>query len=242
MSKYLVYSLFLFVNILPAFSQDSILPSYLIRFGYGLQWPIGNLSNRFGQHANLFISTTKKINAFEFGPSFQYFFGAVVKEDVLNIFRSKEGDLIGSDHQIADVELKMRGMELGMYCARDYTLNKNSSLVFGLSPIWLVHWIRFQNISNNFEPIRGDKAYAYDRLSSGFGVKESIAFRYHSDSRLINFEIALQFLQAGVSLQRSSQADHPGINKSKHTDALAGIQGRWIIPIYVKKDPEKIYY
>lgn len=217
------------------------LPKGLLSLGYGYQLSLFDLNARYGGHGALHGSFGFIRGTWELGLGTEFLFGANVKEDVLAPLRAPGGELIGEDHQLAEVDLRQRGLFLGMHLGRSFRLGRQS-LVLSARAGWLAHWIRFQNPGNTFKPIQGEYRAGYDRFSSGFAIGEQLAYRYLGRNRLINFEIALQFSQAFIRLRRNIQLDDPAVKPSNRFDGLAGFQARWIIPIYSKKDPGTLYY
>lgn len=204
---------------------------------------MADFNDRYGSHGKLEITVLKKLGSWEVGPSYEYFFGSTVKEDVLKRLRTPEGDLIGGDHQLTQVDFRLRGMLIGLKVNKELQFkNTAHSILFGIKPGWLMHWIRFQNPGNSFEPINGVYKYGYDRFSSGWAIQENMTYRYQSASKLINFEIELSYTQGNTVLRRNIQFDQPNLGHSKQTDGLLGITIKWILPILKSKDPNKIYY
>lgn len=222
-------------------AQDT-LPKAYIQFGYGYQQTVFDLHGRYGGHGVLEGAMLFLKNQWVYGITFQYLFGNQVREDVLAGLRSSGGELIGEDHQIANVDLRMRGHVVGLSLGRSFKIKRSASLVASLQPGYLVHWIRFQNPGQTFRPIRGEYRFGYDRLSSGFAVAEQISYRYLSHSRLINFEAGIRFTQGFTKLRRNIQLDQPTILPEGRLDGLIGLEVKWILPIYRKKNPESIYY
>lgn len=223
------------------FAQDSI-PVALVQFNYGYQFSLFDLADRFGNHGTIQTAVIIKKKSLEFGLHLQFLFGSQVKEDVLAKFRSSTGELIGEDHQIAQVDLRQRGLMPSISLGKSIRLNTGSNLVFQIQPGWLMHWIRFQNSGNSFAPIRGEYRYGYDRFSAGFAVSEMLGYRYLSKNRLINFELGVQFTQGFTNLKRNTQLDQPGISTSGRLDGLFGLQAKWIIPVFKRKNADTIYY
>jgi len=232
---------FLLKLLAPGSAQDS-LPKEIIQFVYGYQKCLFDLADRYGGHGVLQGAIIFTRHNWEYGINFQYLFGDVVKEDVLARLRSPDGGLIGEDHQLAQVGLRQRGMLFGISAGKAFPTRGPASLVLSIQPGWLMHWIRFQNPGQNFAPIRGDYRYGYDRLSSGFAITEQVAYRYLSKNRLINFELGIQFTQGFTKLKRNTQFDFPEISTRQRFDGLIGIQAKWILPIYRKRDADSIYY
>lgn len=204
---------------------------------------MADFNDRYGSHGKLEVTVLKKLGSWEVGPSYAYFFGSTVKEDVLKRLRTPEGDLIGGDHQLTQVDFRLRGMLIGLKVNKELQFKHRAhSMLFGIKPGWLMHWIRFQNPGNSFEPINGVYKYGYDRFSSGWAIQENMTYRYQSASKLINFEIELSYTQGNTVLRRNIQFDRPNLGHSKQTDGLLGFTIRWILPILKSKDPDKIYY
>jgi len=220
--------------------QDSM-PKALLSLGYGYQLSLFDLGKRYGGHGTLHGSAGIVRGGWEAGLGAEFLFGSTVKEDVLAPLRAPGGELIGEDHQLAEVDLRQRGIFLGIHLGRSIKLG-SQSLVLSAKGGWLAHWIRFQNPGNTFIPIQGEYRAGYDRFSSGFALGEQLAYRHLAKNRLINFEIALQFSQAFTRLKRNIQLDNPEVKPINRFDGLAGLQARWIIPFYKKKDPGTLYY
>lgn len=225
-----------------SYGQDSLQPNILIKLGYGYQLSLFDLVKRYGSQGIISGTIIKKSNRWGCGPSFQYIFGSKVKEDVLVRLRSSEGHLISEDHQLAEVDLRHRGLIFGFSVHREFNLGNGHYLSAGIEPLWMAHWIRFQNSGNTFRPIQGKNRYGYDRMTTGWGATQSLAYRFQSSNRLVNFEIVVNLTEAITRLRRNVQFD--GILKEpyRRLDGYSGIQARWIIPIYSKSDPDKIYY
>ncbi|MEP7324080.1 MAG: hypothetical protein ABI761_19280 [Saprospiraceae bacterium] len=235
----LALSCLFFFN-LPA--QDSIQPKLFVRIGYGSQSTIhSDLSKRYGQHGTLSLGINFIKHHWETGPAIGFLFGSNVREDVLASLRSADGELIGSDHQLAEVDLNMRGMMIGWSILRKIKLSTQSFFLVGLQPVWLSHWIRFQNPGNSFEPIQGNYRYGYDRLSSGLAIEESLTYRFQSNNRLLNLELAFTAMQGNSSLRRNIQLDNPSVKKTS-SSGFIGFQARWLVPIFPAKKAEKIFY
>ncbi len=227
----------------PSSAQDSLQQKILIQLGYGVQLGGGDFAKRYGSHGILEGSLILHLKTMETGPSFQFLYGSKVKEDVLALLRTPEGDLIGLDHMLAEVDLRLRGLVMGWKIAKSFPVgNAGGEIAVGIQPSWISHWIRFQNTGNSFEPIQGIYRYGYDRLSTGWGLQENVSYRYLSKNHLINFEIEAHLIQANTTIRRNTQFDNPATGLKKQKDGLMGIVAKWIIPIYTRKNPENIYY
>jgi hypothetical protein len=214
-----------------------------LEFGYGIQIGSGDFSKRYGQHNRLHISTLYHRSNWIMGPGIDYLFGAQVKEDVLAPFRTPEGDLIGIDHTLALVDLRMRGLALRLAIKKLIGSEKQKGgFIIGLAPGWQAHWIRFQNPANNFDAIREPYRWGYDRFSAGWGMLEEIGYRYQNSNKTVQFEIAFQASHTRSKLRRNLQLDKPNFDFPPQWDHLWGLTAKWILPIFARKNPDQIYY
>lgn len=247
MNKFFIHSIaiiaFILIFICKVWTQDSAIIKWHFPFGYGYQVGLGEFSKRYGGHGVLTIGIVHHMKSLEFGIDIQYLFGSIVKEDVLKNLRTPEGHFLGIDHTLAEVNLKMRGVQWQFIVQKELSMTKSPHhVLIGIRPSWISHWIRFDNPGNNFEPIQGNYRYGYDRLHSGLGISEVLGYRYRSNSGLINFEILWQNSQAITQLKRNSQLDKPGFVFPRQTDILSGISFQWILPIFRKRDPNTLFY
>ena len=105
-------------------SFDQIGATHLL-FGYGIEWPVGDLANRFGQNLNFSVAAERMTKSnFVWGVKFSFMFGTKVKEDVLKPLRLDNGEILGADNAYADIALRQRGLYLGAYFGKTFRLDK----------------------------------------------------------------------------------------------------------------------
>ena len=80
------------------------------------------------------------------------------------------------------------------------------------------------------------------QAGAGLGLTQSLAYRYASPNRLINFEIEIGLTEACTSLRRNLQLDLPLKTFKSSSDGLFFITAKWLIPIFSRKNPDEIYY
>ena len=107
-------------------AQDSLQTNWLVEFGYGFQLGMADFNDRYGSHGKLEGTVLKKMGSWELGPSYEYYFGSTVKEDVLRPLRTPEGDLIGGDHQLTQVDFRLRGMLMGLRVNKEIRIKKSA--------------------------------------------------------------------------------------------------------------------
>ncbi|MFZ1750517.1 MAG: hypothetical protein WAU01_10005 [Saprospiraceae bacterium] len=212
--------------------------------GLGGNVPLGDLKDRYG--ANLHFSlgggyiTSKNwlLNA-----EFMYLYGDKVKEDVLAPFRTSSGAIPGDDNQIADVFLRQRGIYMGLGVGRLFPLIKDSrsGIKLLISGGLLQHQIHFVDERNSVGQIRAGRQVGYDRLTRGFSLKETIAYKHLSNDRRLNFEFALDFIQGFTSEVRAYNFDTGLPTIPSRTDMLIGLRIVWNFPIYFGSSQDIFY-
>lgn len=212
--------------------------------GMGLNFPIGKLKERYGSNLNFSIGgdyISKKnwlING-----EFIYLFSDNVKEDVLAPLRTTSGTILGDDEQAADIIFKERGFYLGLGVGRLIPLSQSSrsGIKLMVNGGILQHQIKFADERNSAAQIRAGRYVGYDRLTRGFALKETVAYKHLSKDRRLNFEFALDFVQGFTSEVRAYNYDTGLATIDKRLDLLIGARIIWNLPFY-KGSMETIYY
>ena len=154
---------------------EAELPSAIhLPFSYKIQWPAGELADRFGQNfavsAGIHYYPTN--SRWYVGGEGSFVFGQHVKQDVLYRLRTPQGVIIGNDRQIADVFLRQRGWTAALKGGR--ILGKHGQLRRGLvleaGAGMLSHHIRIQDDSQTVPQISGSYRKGYDYLTLGFKI------------------------------------------------------------------------
>lgn len=248
MTKYFIFFLIVIVNQSVIGQQDITKPTdgAILDFGIGLgiNVPAADLKNRFGSNLNFSVGgdyITK--NNWVYNGELLFLFGDNVKEDVLSPFRTSTGVVLGDDNQIADIFLRQRGLHLSVGMGKLLPLSKSSrsGLKLMLNGGVLQHNIRFTDERNSVAQVRAGRHVGYDRLTRGFSLKETIAYKHLSSDRRLNFEFALDFIQGFTSEVRAYNFDTglPGI-KSRF-DMLIGARVVWNLPHYFGGS-QTVYY
>lgn len=209
-----------------------------ISLGYGGHLPMADLEDRFGRALQFSIGGILPVfNKGEVQARFAYGFGNRVKEDVLAGLRNRDGFIFGSDKFPADIQQKYRSTFSAILIARKLGKTPLHEVVVGLGPSYLTHKIRVQPDPQQQVPqINGDYRKGYDRLTAGFGITESVSYRYHSPSDAFHLEIAVFSLQHRTQHLRSHDfasvisGTLTPLTRSR-TDIISGVEVRWLIPL-----------
>jgi hypothetical protein len=222
----------------------------LTNYHFGVAFPAGDWENRFGyfNHAGAGVEyMTKAPGNYIFGANGSYVFGNVVNEDPLRFLRDPEGNIMGAQSVVADIDLKQRGWTAHLIFGKLWAFNPARQPRNGLRTTlgigFLSHKIRIQDDPQNFVPgIADDYRKGYDRLSWGLSIQENIGWQYMSKDRLVNFYLAFEFGQAFTQGRRDIQFDTRKPFYDKGTDLYYGLKFNWTLPFYIGEKGEEIYY
>ncbi|MCS6929272.1 MAG: hypothetical protein NZM43_07240 [Saprospiraceae bacterium] len=209
----------------------------------GAHLPGGDLSKRFGAFGSVGGSAEwLGANNFLFGLEAHYYFAAPSKEDPLAILRTPEGDLIGRDQFLADVDLRGRGHYLGGaigYLFAKAGTRSGLRLVLGAGVVR--HKIRIQDDDRTLVQVQGEYAKGYDRLTGGLAFNQFIGWQHLAPNRRANWFAGLEFTQAFTHTLREWDFTSMRKLEGRRTDLWFGLRLGWTLPLY-QTPAEKIYY
>jgi len=213
---------------------------------YAFQIPGGDLAHRFGNSSSIGSGfLVKTHNNWLLGVDANFIFGSTLKEDsLLNNLLTSDGYVIDESGQYANLNLFERGFYSSVKVGKVIPIfgsNKNSGLMVVASGGYLQHKIRIEVKENNAAQLRGDYKKGYDRLSDGFELSGFIGYMHIGETRLANFFIGLEFVQAWTQNRRSMNFDLMRRDDSKRLDMLSGLKVGWIFPLR-KSMPKDFYY
>ncbi len=209
----------------------------------GFHLPGGHLCRRFGPFGSLGGSIEWLAeNNLVLGLEGHYYFSAPVKEDPLTILRTPEGDLIGRDQFLADVQLSGRGYYIGGAIGYLFARpNTRSGLRITAGVGAVRHKIRVQDNENTLVQVQGEYAKGYDRLTGGMALSQFIGWQHLGPTRRSNWFVGLEFTQAFTRSLREWDFSAMGKLEGSRTDLLWGLRLGWTLPFY-QTPADKIYY
>lgn len=230
------------------FSQinDSCINVWQVEINYSFQLPSGDMAKRFGVNSTIGAGLTFKTKKnWTYGFEISYLWGNAVKEDsILRNLTTEYGQIINRDGEYGTIRLSESGFYTGIKVGKIFTFssqNKNSGIIFNLGGGYLQHKILIENRDNNVPAVVGEYKKGYDRLSSGFALREFIGYQYLSNNRFINFYGGFEFFQSWTRSRRSINFDTMTKDTKLRHDYLFGIRIGWILPIY-HQTPDEFYY
>lgn len=232
-------------------SQDSKQASkeeseILLSINHVLQFPAGNLADRFGNNSDISISLMYKnkkniVITLEGG----VLFGSNVKED--NLFESIDGDngvLISQNGEIPIIRLFERGGHLDLNFGKYFQLtdkNKQSGILLSIGLGYIYHKILIETIITELPQLNEELLKGYDRLSGGILLKQFIGYLYFSKKNNIRFLLGIETMQGFTrDLRAYNYTAQTYINR-KRIDHLIGFKTGFIVPIK-KRYTGKYYY
>jgi hypothetical protein len=230
-------------------SDEKVIHNLLTpHFQYMVAQPGGDLKDRFGldMAPSLMLDFLTK-NDFLFGAEAQYFFGTKVKEDPLAKIRVPQGFLIGSNRELADVQLRERGFYSGIFFGKIFQLRPDSrdrvnGIRVTLGGGWLQHKIRLQDDNQTAPQIAGEYQKGYDRLTGGFATNQFIGYQLFTHQKRINFSAGFQFTQGFTKSLRSWNFDQNAADTKSRKDFRTALVFSWAMPFYLGDKAEDRYY
>lgn len=213
---------------------------------YAYQFPNADLAKRFGNNSSIGSSFHIKTKSnIIFGLEGAFMFGNKVKEpNLMHGIKTSQGEIIDQQGIYAEIRLFERGfnvMAKGGKLLPLFGPNPNSGLavIGGLG--FLQHKIRLENPENTAPQIKDDYKKGYDRLSNGLATSLFIGYYNMSNSRLLNFFIGGEVMQAWTKNRRTYNFDIMGKDDKLYNDRLFSIKFGWMLPLY-KRAPLDYYY
>ncbi len=234
-------SLFAQVNI-----RDSSIFTPLIYFSYGYQFPGGDLAKQFGDNSSIGGGIMFKTNHnWLIGAEANYMFGQRVKnsDSLLKGISTKDGFVIDANGYMADLVFYERGFNIFAKFGKVIPLlspNPNSGFTIVAGAGYIQDKIRIHNIGNTAPQLLGDYKKGYDRLNGGVAVSGSIGYMYLSNTRLLNFSVSFEFMQAWTKSYRDFDFDTGKPDTRKLNSQFYTVRVFWMIPLY-RRAPKEFY-
>jgi hypothetical protein len=227
--------------------QNKSVNGYILDFGIGLgaNIPLADLKDRYGSNLNFSLGGDLiNKNNWLINGEYIYMFSDNVKEDVLAPYRTPTRFLLGDDEQLAEIIMRERCFYLGIGIGRIIPLQKEtrSGIKLLVNAGILQHQIKFADERNSLAQIRAGRSVGYDRLTRGFSLKETIAYKHLSADKRLNFEFALDFIQGFTSEVRAFNFDTQLPTNKSRFDMIIGARIVWNLPFYKGGVEKTIFY
>ncbi len=220
-------------------------PGFIFGFSYGYNVSGGDLSTRFGNNFKIDVSPTFYFSGsnISVGIEASYIFSGKVKEhSFLNIL-TFDRHVINNNGTFATIQTSERGVLFGGLISKIIPFNRNirTGIKIEAGGYLFRHWISFKTIGE-IRQLTSDYLKGYDRLTGGLALKEFVGYQYLSEKSKINFYAGFEFYQGFTKSIRGYDYDKASVDNFARKDLLYGIKIGWILPLYIVKNPEEIYY
>lgn len=251
--KFLPSTLLLLLILLPLYGrsqqsvQDSSVSMGLLEVTYRGGIPGGDWGDRFGFMSSLGIQTGYKLHRnYYISAGLQILFGdAVTESDILDPILDSSGLLIGNEGILTEYRINAAGLLVPLTIGKVIPIfpshNPNSGIYIELGGQYLRHRVGFEAYDDDVVQITGEYKKGYDRLTAGFGVRQSVGYTYFDNRGYVNLSIGVDFSQTFTRGQRSIQFDTGEPYNDSFVDLLSGIRFSWTYPIY-NRAPQTYYY
>jgi hypothetical protein len=215
---------------------------------FGAQMPAGDLTTRFGNNlaVGIGIEYAKIPSGWFFNIETNYIFGTTVKEDVLKLLKTQDGNIISDLNDYADYSLRERGLYTGLTVGKIFKLHDNGNRFGGirlsLGGGWLYHKIRIQDNQDAISQLTGEYARGYDRFTAGIATTQFIGYQMVSRDRTINFFFGFEATEGFTKNRRGFNFDTAVRDDRQRIDILYGVRLGWQLAIFTNQKGEDIEY
>lgn len=222
-------------------------PGFINIFSYGIDFPGGGMAEKYGTNLRFGMSSSFYFenSNISVGICGSYMLGQTVKNDPIFNLRSADGYVISTGGLHNSMKISQRGLALGAYFSKIFPFKPDrirTGIRVDIGCYYLAHWTNFNDEFGDVPQLVGDYRKGYDRMTGGFALKEFIGYQYLDQESRISFIAGFEFFQAKTKNLRYHTYDTAGIDNTSSLDLLYGVKAGWILPIYIEKSPEEIYY
>ena len=130
--------------------------------------------------------------------------------NLVNLTNSNNYTFNDNNGTPATVDLSMRGFTAFGRIGKIIPVsrfNKNHGILLQIGAGYLMHYLNFNIPQNTVAQLNEENQRGYDRLHGGLATNQFIGYYFHSESRLLNFYVGLDFAQALIAKGDKSAAD-----------------------------------
>jgi hypothetical protein len=226
--------------------HDSTIFTSLIYATYGYQFPGGDLADQFGSNSTIgggLMFKTK--HNWMVGVEGNFMFGQTVRnsDSLLRNISTSDGFIIDQNGYYADIVYYERGYNFLFKFGKVIPVlspNPNCGITILAGGGYFQDKIRIHNPSNTAPQIQGDYRKGYDRLNGGLALTGSLGYMYLSNTRLLNFSLSFEFMQAWTSPYRDIDFNTGKQDTRKLSSQFYTARICWYIPLY-RRAPKQFY-
>jgi len=227
--------------------RDSLVSAWMIGVKLSGYVPAGDLADRYENSYGLGLEVGKRTRSnWIFGVDGTYFFGNNVKNlyDIFDEIITSQGSFIGLNGELAGVEFFQRGFYTGVHVGKVFPIigpNPNSGLMVKLGAGYMQNWIYMRMPNVQVPQIEGEYRKGYDRMHSGFALRQQVNYMNSSSKKTVNFIVGFEFIEGFTKSDRGYNYDTNMPDLGQKLDLYLGLHFTWFLPIYSKNE-QKFFY
>ncbi len=226
--------------------RDSSESIPFIRFQYSHLLPSGDFEDTFEQANTVGAAFgLKTASNFQFELEGNFMFGSRVNRvGLLSGIANERGDITDSQGELVKISYDLRGFNVFASVGKLFPLkftNQNSGILTQLGVGYLQHKIFIDYRDGDVFQLSEEMLKGYDRLHSGFAMKQFIGYQHFGKKNLYNFYIGIEVQQGFTKNRREYNYDTQSFDLGRKLDFLYGVRAGWSIPIR-ERASEEFYY
>lgn len=171
----------------------------------------------------------------------------VTREELFGDVLDNNGEIITGDGIYGSYALFERGAHFQAKVGKIFpVLSPNPNCGFfvqgGLGYLYNRIRTEFGSYASPPPSMAGDYPYGYDRMRGGFAWSGEIGYLFLSNSRVLNFSLSLEFIQAYTKSLREWDFNLQAKDTNSYVDQYVGIRAAVYIPTYKRKPADYYYY
>lgn len=218
------------------------------QFIYNAQDPSGDWEKMYGlNHAVGFGANYKSQTNWLFSVESSFMLSGNLKNtaDLINLTNSNNSTFNSNNGTPATVDLSMRGFTTSGRIGKIIPvsrLNKNHGILIQVGAGYLMHYLNF-NVPQNMVPqLNESNQRGYDRLHGGYAINQFVGYYFHSENRLVNFYVGVDFSQAFTKNLREYNYDTHEYDLGSKQDNYTAFRFGWMIPIYLSSKNDEFIF
>lgn len=245
MTCLLIFCCLTWVGIGEVQTQNSRTGIYL-GAGYGIQWPVGDMADRFGSNQML-TGQVDIVNEqlWVFGTSVNYMYGSNINDAIAGGLVDDRGRLINTALDIAEIDVKERGLAAFVHGGRilDLWSERNiSGIRWSVGVGYLQHKVKLADAQNAVPYFEEPYVKGYDRFTNGFALSQFVGYQFLDNRGRLNIYGGLEAIEAMTKNRRGYNYNTRMTDDESRFDMLVGLKVGIQITIRSFKDREDIWY
>lgn len=228
--------------------QDSAIATSMLYAGLGMQFPGGDMADRYGVSFSAgpgFMYKTR--SNWLLGAEANFFFGDDVKiaDTLFKLITNSNGIIIDGNGEPSIIGITQRGFSAWAKVGKLFPWlgpNPNSGFFITAGFGYLQHNIYISNLDNSAPQLAGDYRKGYDRLTGGPAINLKLGYMMLSNHRMLNFMVGFELNQGWTRSLRDYDFDLMKKDDKSRSDLLTGFKIGWIIPLYGRAPKEYYFY